>query len=151
MTNGSTLILVLFGIGSLASSCNRLQQRSVRHACSDVAERLDRLPIRGQIYGPVGEKLFIPQCGNRKIPYAFIGDPPIEYERLARLAEQRALANRPDAIIGFVGTGSGYIVEESANEPLLLIASLAGVREDPSVTARYRRLEEEARAKDKHG
>jgi hypothetical protein len=71
---------------------------------------------------------------------AFIQQAPDAFQRLQGLSDQRVKDLQPDSIIGFQGVGSGYIVEDAPNEPVLLLIDLDDVKEDRAVTARYARL-----------
>jgi hypothetical protein len=94
--------------------------------------RQQQLTVHGFIYGSVGAKVVLSICPKRKLPFAFIGDPPPEYQKLKKLAE------RGEEARSFIGVADGYMVENSPGELSLLILSLDNVHEDPTVVSAYR-------------
>jgi hypothetical protein len=80
----------------------------------------------------------VPQCqGN--VDLIFTVPPPEEFQRLQELSNERDKQQRDDSIIGFQGIGEGWVVEDAAGEPSLLLYSLDKVQQDSAETELWAR------------
>ena len=95
------------------------------------------VPVRGEIFptelAHSRTRAHVPQCQGA-VDLVFTQLPPNEFQRLQDLSDQREKQERDDTIIGFQGVGEGWIVENSAGEPTILLYGLDKVKEDPEVT-----------------
>lgn len=97
-----------------------------------IGKRIHEQPIRGIIFGSVGAKAEVGICPGVRLPVAFIGGEPDEYQRLKRIAEQR------EDVLGFDAMADGYIVSDGPGQYAILLVTLEKVREDPSVAKRLK-------------